>query len=290
MQNVTKISFSACALMLLSLTHAFAAPNTGQDATQPLTRFDIRYQHDSLPFDSYHNNFNKNDADTIVFRADAPVSLGESGVMYVRMDVPFLSSSSSTPGESGNFDLGSIYAQAIYISSKDLRIAGKYAWGLGMSANLGSATNGRQKETWAPTFGMSIPIHPFGSEHEGSAIIPLIKYLTAPEEKLRQGTLNFDEISELSFRPTINFTLPWEYFEVFTLWGENEWRYNFEDGKYTQKESGDYFIPYDVTVGKMLANHSVIMSMTASGPLFYSDEYKVFDHRLMFRLGFFFGQ
>lgn len=206
MNSQTRLTGSALIMVSAPL---IAATNTGQDATQPLTRFDIRYQHNTLPYDAYYNSYNKTDSDTIVLRADAPISLDKKGVLYVRMDVPLISRSSSTPGGDGSLDLGSIYGQAIYISPKELMIAGKFAWGAGIAAQLGTATNGRQETTWAPTFGMSVPIHPFGKKHGGSAFIPLVKYFFGPEESLRQDTLQFEEISEISFLPTINFTLPW---------------------------------------------------------------------------------
>ncbi|GAA5188715.1 hypothetical protein [Ferrimonas gelatinilytica] len=285
-------NFWVMGALLLCLPSISTAQNTGQDATQPLTRFDIRYQHDALPFDLYHNNFdNKNDTDTIVLRADAPVSLDENGTLYFRTDFPFISSSSSTPDQNGSFDLGSIYAQAIYIAPEKFAIGGKYIWGAGLSAQLGSATNGRQKTTWIPTFGMAIPIYPFGQERGGSAFIPMFKYLMGDSEALRGGTLTFDEINEFHFLPTLNFTLPWSYFEVFTLWGNEEWQWSFQDGTVrNEQKSGDYFIPYDITIGKMIANNNVIISLSAAGPLLYSEGYKQYDHRLMFRLGFFFGQ
>ncbi|MCL1067408.1 hypothetical protein L2735_11395 [Shewanella olleyana] len=272
----------ASSVLLSSVPHAAMAEtenNTGQDATQPLTRFDLRAE--------YNSGGNNSSNNITTLRADAPISLDDNGIAYFRIDVPFV----NVPDEN-SFSQAGVYTQAIWIAPKELSFAKKYDWGAGISANIGGGTLGREKTTWIPTFGTSIPISPFGAEHKGSAFIPLFRYWRGEEEFDSAGQLTFDSVNELRLLPTVNFNLPWKYFEVLTLWGNADWKVNFDDGvKNPNKQSGDYYIPYDITIGKMIANRKVIVSMTFTGPLISSGEYKQeqYDHTALFRIGFFFG-
>jgi len=107
-----------CALLLLCFGHANAdddVPNTGQDPTNPVTRLDIRLENDELPYDA---NFNNNDSDTLILRADAPIPLGKNGsqgTLSFRVDIPMSSVRTSVPGETGSFELGSVYLQFLHI-------------------------------------------------------------------------------------------------------------------------------------------------------------------------------
>ena len=81
-----------------------------------------------------------------------------------------------------------------------------------------------------------------------------------------------------------NFYIP-KGIDFITLWGNYDILYNLEDG--ATKESGDMFIPYDVTFGKMVSP-KVVASLTFSGPIYQSDTYQHYDFQTMIRVGFFF--
>ena len=267
--------------------------NNGQDPTNPITRFDIRFQNDLTAFDAYHNQGdNDNQAGTLILRTDAPIPLGKNaGTLALRFDFPMTSQTSATAGESGTFTFGSAFASFLHIVPKQWgpKMEG-FAWAWGLATQLPTATNGRRKTTFVPMAGASIPIYPFGKKHRGSAFIPVFKYFRGPEESLRGGTLNFDKINEFHFLPTINFTFPWKGINFLTLWGNYEWQLTFEDGVVNPaQESGDYFIPYDVTLGWLLSGGKAVLSVTFAGPLVYSDGYQQYDARFMLRVGYFFG-
>jgi len=281
------------ALVAAPLSAEEGSKNSGQDPTNPVTRLDIRFQNDLPAFDAYHNEGdNDNQAGTLILRTDAPIPLGKNaGTLSLRFDFPMTSQTSATPGESGTFTFGSAFAQFLHIVPKQWgpKMDG-FAWAWGLAAQLPTATNGRRKTTFVPMAGASIPIHPFGKKQGGSAVIPVLRYFTGPEESQRDGTLNFDKINELHFLPMINFTLPWKGLNFLTLWANYEWQLTFEDGVVNPAQnSGDYFIPYDVTVGWLLSGGKVVLSATFAGPLASSDGYQVFDDRFMLRVGYFFG-
>jgi len=259
--------------------------NTGQDPTDPITRFDIRWENDELPYD---NNFNNNnDADTVILRVDAPIPLGKKGDMGTlafRMDLPFQSTRTTVPGDDGTFGFGSVYLQFLHIVPKswgNLPKADKWAWGY--AAQAATATNGRQNRTDIAMFGSKWNFNLGKKKRGGTFATSVLKYYNSDSD-LANG---FDAISELHVQPIINFGIP-KAIDFVTLWGNFDWVFNFEDGVVGKQESGDYFIPYDITVGKMLSGGKVVLSATIAGDLFSSSNFKQFDERFMVRVGFFF--
>lgn len=257
------------------------AANSGQDPTQPVTRFDIRFENDELPYD---NNFdNNNDSDTIIFRVDAPIPLGHKGsggVLAFRFDVPLTSTRTNVPGESGDFGFGSVYMQFLHIVPKSWgNLPGGAAWAWGYAAQLATATNGRQDRTDILVFGSKWNWNKTGSNF----IVPVLKYYNGDADTAN----SFDAIDELHLQLTMNFDIP-AGIDFITLWGNYDMVFNFEDGIYNGHQSGDYFIPWDVTVGKLLSKGKVVLSATLAGPLAYSTNFKQFDERFLLRAGFFF--
>lgn len=270
-----------CILVAGSFFELANAANSGQDPTQPVTRFDIRFENDELPYD---NNFdNNNDSDTIILRVDAPIPLGHKGsggVLYFRFDIPLTSTRTNVPGESGDFGFGSVYMQFLHIVPKSWgNLPGAKAWAWGYAAQLATATNGRQDRTDILVFGTKWNWNKTGS----SFIVPVLKYYWGDAEPAN----SFDAIDELHLQPTMNFHVP-AGIDFITLWGNYDWVFNFEDGVFNGHTSGDYFIPWDVTVGKLLSKGTVVLSATLAGPLAYSTNFKQFDERFLLRVGFFF--
>ena len=254
--------------------------NTGQDPTKPLTRFDIRLQNDKLPYDERPGD--RANADTIVFRVDAPIPLGKNGsagTLSFRTDIPMMSVPSSTPGESGEFELGSVFLQFLHIAPPSWgNLPGASAWGWGYAMQADTATNGRQKRTDIGVIASKWNLNDSG----GIYTVPIFKYYYGAAD-LDNGS---DKINEMHFQPIFNFAIP-KVINFITLWGNYDWVLNFEDGEATTKKSGDYFIPYDITFGKMLSQGKVVVSVTFAGELL-ADDFVQFDDRIMLRFGFFF--
>jgi hypothetical protein len=115
-------------------------------------------------------------------------------------------------------------------------------------------------------------------------LVPIIKYYHGGKD-LENGA---DLINEVSLLPNITINLP-AGLDFVTFWGNYDWHYNFEDGVVSAKQSGDYFIPWDITIGKMLSDNKVVLSATFAGELASRGDYDViFDEQFMLRIGFFF--
>jgi hypothetical protein len=276
---VSLLIFSASCLGVL-------AGNTGQDPTDPVTRFDIRWENVELPGDA-----NNNDLDTIILRTDAPVPLGKKGVdgiLAFRMDLPISSSKGLMPGDPGTLGLGSIYLQFLHIAPKKWgTFFGNKAWAWGFAVQAATATNGREEATFIPIVGAKWSLNKPGS----SFFTPVLKYYTSPAE----SDPGFGAISELHLQPVINFNIP-VGIDFVTLWGNYDWVLNFEDSATTSR--GDLFIPYDIQFGKMLSGGKVVLSATFAGKLVNSNVDAAplgrpattpqFDKKFLLRVGFFF--
>ncbi|WP_299694341.1 hypothetical protein [uncultured Vibrio sp.] len=251
--------------------------NTGQDPTRPMTRFDIRLEQGYLPFDAQGRD-EQEGINTLIFRADAPILLGDkgqNGLLSLRMDIPLISLQRTFTRE-GSFELGSTYLQAVHIAPSSWgNLPGASAWGWGYAMQAPSSTTGRQEITHLGIYASKWQLS------KTVSFVPLFKYMNASSED------NFDAINQLSFTPIINFNIG-KGIDFVTLWGNYEWLLNFDDGELTGKQSGDYFIPYDVTVGKMLSDNRVVISATAAGELLSSSDFEQYDNKIMLRVGFFF--
>jgi hypothetical protein len=262
--------------------------NTGQDPTNPVTRFDIRWENVELPLDA-----NNNDQDTVILRSDAPIPLGKKGVdgtLAFRVDIPIASVKGADPGDPGTLGFGSVYLQFLHIAPKKWgTFLGNKAWAWGFAVQAATATNGREEPTYIGVLGAKWNLNKKGS----SFFTPVLKYYDGEAEL----DLGFDAISEIHLQPVINFHIP-VGIDFITLWGNYDWVYNLEDGVVSPGETGDLFIPYDVTIGKMLSGGKVVLSATFAGKLVNGNAASgntgrpgtepLFDKKFQLRLGFFF--
>ena len=260
--------------------------NTGQDPTAPLVRMDIRWDSVQLP------DASNPDEEIFIIRADAPIPLGNkgsAGTLYFRMDVPFVSLQSTGLANPGAMTMGSVYLQFMHIAPPSWgTFWGNKGWAYGLALQVPTSTYGREEATYIPTVGAKWNLNKSGSKF----FTPVMKYLYGGEEESR----GFDEINELHLMPIINFGIS-KGIDFVTLWGNYEWVINLTDGSTSTKQSGDIFIPWDITVGKLLSGGKVVISLTAAGKLVDANvtgatgrqgHQPLFDSRYMFRLGFFF--
>ena len=276
-----------CAVIVLagaSFTSAHAV-NTGQDPTNPVTRLDVRWEDDALPYDL--EGTQGQGSDTIILRTDMPIPLGNKGsggVLALRMDLPFTSSKTTDPitgATSGNVGFGSVYLQFLHVTPKSWgRFWGNDAWAWGYAMQAPTSTFGRQNRTNIAMFGSKWGL---SETNKGDFFASVLKYYNADADPDN----SFDKLNEFHFQPIFNWNIK-TGISFVSLWANYDWVYNFEDGVFGAQTSGDYFIPYDITVGKMLSGGKVVLSATVAGKLASSDNYDLYDDRIMVRVGFFF--
>ncbi len=280
-------------VVLIACTCTYAAEsseaeeiNTGQDATRPLTRFDIRWDAQKKDGDST--------AYTTTFRFDKPIPLGEKGedgIFHIRMDLPLVYSDSpgrDNPNGDYEFGTGDLLTQFLYIppfhESENLPWD---AYGFGAQFIWPTASKdmmGFEQYIVKPIFAAKFDLsEKYG---KGAFILPIFGYLT--DYANYSDGKERDNLGEFTFQPSIYLPVPKDSglpFDFINFWANNDIRINVEDGQ--TKRSGDVFIPFDVMFGKML-NKNTIASLDFATPLYKSDGYDLYDWTIQFRIGFFF--
>jgi hypothetical protein len=258
--------------------------NTGQDFTRPLTRFDIRQQITQ----------NKGDTHTYVstLRFDKPILLegGKAGLLSTRLDIPLVASDAvgrdNPNGDTYEFGFGDILTQFAYIFPKhktDELGFGIDGFGLGAQLVWPSASKsilGGEKYLVAPLVGAKWNTPQIS---KGSWFTPVFRYFVDYADY--GNGRNRDNISELAIQPQLYInTKEWNWpIDFVHFWASKDIRINFENGM--TKGSGDIFIPFDVMLGKML-NESTVLSVEFATPLV--NDYDSYDWFLGFRVGYFF--
>lgn len=247
--------------------------NNGQDPTKPLTRVDIRYQYQNLT-PSDHDN-----ANIVTLRADKPIPIGDGWSLGARFDMPlFFTDAVSADNVDGNteFGMSDLLAQALFIKTANEKIA----YAVGGQLILDTATEqqmGGGKYRLVPTLGMRYALPEIS---KGTWMAALARY----DYDFADGRDEDDtrpHKSELQLAPLINFALPDNWF--VDLYPNSDIRYNF--GHEYPGDSGRWFIPADVMIGKMVTK-STVASVEASVPII--DDYQVYDFKVEGRVGFFF--
>lgn len=237
-------------------------PNTGQDITNPVTRFDFRLGYQRTPA--------ARDSTSIVLRGDRPVPINGDWKLGLRVDAPVLfgnSPSSDNPRGSYRIGLGDALVQAVLIHPIDKR----QAFGFGAQVIFPTASQDQ-----------------FGSGHV--RVLPTIGYrYTLPEispGSFFVGAIRYDfdawgaagrkHVSNLQFGPTLNVALPQQMF--LTLWPSTDIRYDFL--------AKSWFVPFDVQIGKLWGK-SVVTSLEVSVPIYRGDA-PLYKYRVEGRVGVFF--
>jgi hypothetical protein len=258
--------------------------NTGQDFTRPLTRFDLRYQYQSLSGSTEQNH--------LILRVDKPVPLdgGKSGLLYLRADMPVnYGDAPSTDNPNGDYEFGSgdLFTQLVYVppveDSADLPWD---AWGYGVGFLWPTASQvqfGAEKYQIFPLVGAKWKKDNWSP---GSFFTLLGRYYMDYADY--SGGDKRDDIDTLEINPIIHYMVPKEWnmpFDFVDLWALEGVRFNFTGG--ATKESGDIFFPLDIMFGKML-NKSTVFSLEFQTPIYKDDTFDLYDWKLGVRFGYFF--
>ena len=235
--------------------------NNGQDITKPLTRVDVRQKYQDLPGDNFTS--------VTTLRVDKPFVLDSGWVASTRTDLPFAYTdvpSTDNPNGDKEFGVSDSLIQLLMIAPMEGR---EWTWIYGFQALFPSASHnemGTGRFQFAPLMAAKINTPSLG---KGAWAAVLIKnYFDAGGDGART------EVNQLSIQPLLNLNFPKMWFVTFAP----DMRVNWE-------EDGAWFIPFDVTVGKMV-NNSTVVSLEYKVPIV--DDYKQYEHEIEARIGFFF--
>lgn len=257
------------AFLSLTITAGFVqaqeddeAVNTGQDITKPLTRLDIRQKYQWLANDQY--------AAYTTFRADKPFVLDGGWALSTRFDLPFVVTdvvSGDNPTGDHEFGTSDFLAQFLMIAPQ----AGKsWTWAYGTQTIFPIASHdemGTGRYQLAPVVAVKMDLK---SISKGSFGVLMVREHIDLGGNDSRGNQNY-----LVIQPVLNIALPQTYFLNLAP----ELRVNWEN-------KNRWFIPFDVTLGKML-NKSTVVSLEYKTPV-HDDLYPIYDHEVEARIGFFF--
>lgn len=237
--------------------------NTGQDFTKPLTRLDIREKYQALP--------DANDAYTTTLRVDKPIVLNKKGwVLSLRADLPFVVNnvaSTDNPTAAHKFGTGDLLNQFMFIAPQE----GK-KWTYGFGAQIIWPT-GAQDQIGSGRYQIAPLI---GAKMDLKAISPgSISYILLRNHMDAGGSGSRGKVNYLVIQPGINLALPKQSFITIAP----EMRVNWEN-------NNRLFIPFDITLGKML-NKTTVISIEYKTPI-YDRKYRIYNTEIEARIGFFF--
>ena len=246
--------------------------NNGQDITKPLTRMDLRYDYQSTNPPLGRNN----DVNIITLRLDKPFELSPKWKITTRLDLPFMIT--NRPGndnKKGNMHFG--FSDALVQSLLVHVPSEHFAWAAGAQIIFPTATEdvmGTGKYRVVPT---AITRWATNDMLKGSWVALVARW----DKDFAEARSNSGSVNEVQFAPLVNIPLPDKWF--INLFPSTDIRYNLGDKR--AGDSGRWFVPANALVGKMWGK-SVVNTLELGVPII--DDYKVYDFKAQFRVGFFF--
>ncbi len=242
--------------------------NTGQDPTKPITRFDLRLKYQNISdldlpgFDDDLRNW------ILTLRADSPIPVGESGwVVGSRVDLPLIINnipSADNIDGGDEFGLSDSLIQLLAIAPAK----NQKTFAVGTQVIFPTATQdqfGTGKWQLAPTLAGKVDLPAITP---GSFVALLLR-----DQFSFAGDSDRDDIHQLVIQPVFNVNLPQAWFVTLAPEIRLDW------------DEGDWFVPFDVTLGKLI-NPSTVASLEVKTPLI--DDLDSFQFEIEGRLGFFF--
>lgn len=240
-----------------------AALNTGQDFTRPLTRLDIRQKYDALP--------GGNESYAATLRIDKPIVLNKARwIICLRVDLPRVENNVPTANNpNSEYDSGE---SDFLTGATIIAPQGKKNWTYGFGARIiwPTATKpqlGGGRYQIAPNFGVKMDLKGIS---RGSFVSLILN-----DNIDAGGVSSRPPINYFSFTPCINIALPGRSFVTVAPDIRIDWMNN-----------NAWFVPFDITLGKML-NRTTVVSLEFKTPV-YNYDYPMYNDELEARVGFFF--
>jgi hypothetical protein len=247
--------------------------NNGQDFTNPLTRFDLRYGHQkSSAAPPGHD-----DMRIVTLRADKPFVLSPKWLVTMRVDLPFMFTNipnlNDNPRGNTHFGMSDALMQAllVHMPNKD------FAWAVGTQMifpTAGEEEMGTGKYRVVPTVGARWGT---GNILKGSWVALAMRW----DKDFAERRSNSSKVNELQFAPVVNIWLPGYW--CINLFPSPDIRYNMGDAR--KGDSGRLFLPANFMLGKMLGK-KMVSSIEVGIPII--KDYQYYDFKLETRLGFLF--
>ena len=247
---------------------AEGAVNFGEDITDPLNRFDLRWQIRTLPDTTAESGQVLDDrrAETLTLRSDL-LFFPKPNRLALRVDLPLMWSnkpSSENPRGLTEYGLSDLLLQALYVRTIDARWAGAIGLRMIFPTATGEAF-GTGKWQLVPTIAVRAEL-PEISPGSNVGLI-LRQFVSVAGESSRSN------INKLGLEPFLNIGLPKQWF----LNSSPKMTYDL----YTEK----WFVPLDLMVGKKIGKRWVTSLEYQYGLVGSSANYKYW---LEARVGHFF--
>jgi hypothetical protein len=204
------------------------------------------------------------------------------------MDMPFVISDAigdDNPNGDNVCGTGDLLTQFIYVPP--LEVSESLPWdAFGFGARLiwptaTKSTLGAEKYQVAPLISAKWNMPQIS---KGSWFAPTFRYFLSYAD-YGSGGESRDDISEIAIHPQLYVkTRGWGWpVDFMHFWVTHGIHINCEDG--STKDNGDVFLPFDIMLGKML-NESTVLSVEFATPII--NDYDLYDWLVEFRIGFFF--
>ncbi len=246
-----------------STINVYGSDYTGGDLTRPENNFESRFEYKSSGAST------RTDEGTLILRRDGVVALSPEWKVGWLAELPLVSIRNTAPDPAdatSDFGAGDAVFQAQAVRALDAR------WSVGVGARLVAPTGegdlGGGKWQVMPGFGFRYSFLEFGSN---TYFVFKMRYAVSVA-----GDPSRRSISEPQISPMLNIGLPDRWF--FTLFPSYDIRLNYGDPKSGQ--TGRLFLPFDVLVGRKIADNFV-MSLEVAAPII--NDYPVYRFKTELR-------
>ena len=242
--------------------------NSGEDITDPLNRFDLRWQIRTLPDATAESGQFLDDrrAETLTLRSDL-LFFPKPNRLALRVDLPLMWSnkpSSENPRGLTEFGLSDLLLQALYVRTIDKRWAGAIGLRMIFPTATGEAF-GTGKWQLVPTIAVRAELPEISTGSNVGLIVR--QFVSVAGESSRSN------INKLGLEPFLNIGLP------------KQWFLNSSPKMTYDLYSKEWFVPLDLMVGKKFGRRWVASLEYQYGLVGSSANYKYW---LEARVGHFF--
>jgi hypothetical protein len=250
---------------------ADASDDPGGDYAKPQNLFQLLYEYKTAPgAGAATGTVREVTTDTVNLRLDQKIDVDPQWTIALRGDLPLIAKnpiSSGNPNGDYVYGVGDADAQVALIYKIDARWTA--ALGARLIAPTGDDLLGAGK--WQVMPGMAVR-YALSEISPGSYFEPLLRY-----DASFAGDPSRRSISNLQFAPTFNLGLPDRWFVA--LYPSPEIRINY--GPPIAGQTGRLFVPFDVRVGRKLADN-VAVSLEVSVPII--KDYPIYNFKSQVRL------